>query len=58
MAEPGAAVTKGTLAVLEAMKMQHQITAAVDGRIEAVHVKAGQQLASGDVMVEIKETSA
>ncbi|MBO6776804.1 MAG: biotin/lipoyl-binding protein [Marinibacterium sp.] len=59
MAEPGAAVTKGqTLAVLEAMKMQHQITAAVDGRIEAVHVKAGQQLASGDVMVEIEETSA
>ena len=59
LAEPGATVTKGqTLAVLEAMKMQHQITAAVDGRIEAVHVKAGQQLASGDVMVEIEETSA
>ncbi len=56
-AEVGAQVAKGqTLAVLEAMKMQHQITAPVAGKITAVHVKPGQQLASGDAMIEIEET--
>ncbi|SPJ28038.1 acetyl/propionyl/methylcrotonyl-CoA carboxylase subunit alpha [Falsiruegeria mediterranea] len=56
-AEPGVMVTKGDrLAVLEAMKMQHQITAAVDGTVAAVHVKAGQQLTAGDVMIEIEES--
>ncbi|GAB5438877.1 acetyl/propionyl/methylcrotonyl-CoA carboxylase subunit alpha [Falsiruegeria mediterranea] len=56
-AEPGVTVTKGDrLAVLEAMKMQHQITAAVDGKVAAVHVKAGQQLTAGDVMIEIEES--
>ncbi|WP_305851957.1 acetyl-CoA carboxylase biotin carboxylase subunit [Ruegeria sp. HKCCD8929] len=55
-AAPGASVAKGdTLAVLEAMKMQHQITAAVSGTVREVHVAAGQQLASGDVMIEIDE---
>ncbi|MCG7521825.1 acetyl-CoA carboxylase biotin carboxylase subunit [Ruegeria sp. Ofav3-42] len=56
-AEPGHNVAKGDrLAVLEAMKMQHQITATVNGVITAVHVKEGQQLISGDVMIEIEET--
>ncbi|WP_170336029.1 acetyl/propionyl/methylcrotonyl-CoA carboxylase subunit alpha [Ruegeria arenilitoris] len=56
-AEAGQNVAKGDrLAVLEAMKMQHQITAAVDGVITAVHVETGQQLTSGDVMIEIEET--
>ncbi|MEX0316387.1 MAG: acetyl-CoA carboxylase biotin carboxylase subunit [Ruegeria sp.] len=55
-AAPGASVAKGdTLAVLEAMKMQHQITAAISGTVREVHVVAGQQLASGDVMIEIDE---
>ncbi|MEX0365118.1 MAG: acetyl-CoA carboxylase biotin carboxylase subunit [Ruegeria sp.] len=55
-ATAGASVAKGdTLAVLEAMKMQHQITAAVSGTVREVHVAAGQQLASGDVMIEIDE---
>lgn len=56
-AEPGMTVAKGDcLAVLEAMKMQHQITAAIGGTVAAVHVKAGQQLTAGDVMIEIEET--
>ncbi|MBT3143277.1 3-methylcrotonyl-CoA carboxylase [Phaeobacter gallaeciensis] len=56
-AQPGQTVTKGdTLAVLEAMKMQHQIMAAVDGTVSAVHIKSGQQLTAGDVMIEIEET--
>ncbi|MEX0285975.1 MAG: biotin carboxylase N-terminal domain-containing protein [Paracoccaceae bacterium] len=55
----GDSVTKGqTLAILEAMKMQHQITAGIDGTVEAVHVSAGQQLATGDVMIEIGEDGA
>ncbi|MCV2887824.1 ATP-binding protein [Ruegeria aquimaris] len=53
---PGAQVAKGdTLAVLEAMKMQHQIAAPVAGRIRAVHVKTGQSLAAGDIMIEIED---
>ncbi|WP_170464751.1 acetyl/propionyl/methylcrotonyl-CoA carboxylase subunit alpha [Ruegeria arenilitoris] len=56
-AKPGQVVTKGErLAVLEAMKMQHQITAAVDGVVSAVHVSAGQQLTMGAVMIEIDES--
>ncbi|NDW47836.1 biotin carboxylase N-terminal domain-containing protein [Ruegeria sp. PrR005] len=54
--EPDTRVGKGeTLAVLEAMKMQHQIAAPVAGRIRAVHVKTGQSLAAGDIMIEIEE---
>ncbi|SDC41674.1 acetyl/propionyl/methylcrotonyl-CoA carboxylase subunit alpha [Ruegeria marina] len=54
--ETGALVARGdTLAVLEAMKMQHQIAAPVTGRIKAVHVKPGQSLAAGDAMIEIEE---
>ncbi|AAV93894.1 biotin/lipoyl-binding protein [Ruegeria pomeroyi] len=52
----GAEVAKGqTLAVLEAMKMQHQITAPVAGRVARQHVAPGAQLAAGDVMFEIEE---
>ncbi|MGD9865685.1 MAG: biotin carboxylase N-terminal domain-containing protein [Pseudodonghicola sp.] len=54
LTEAGARVARGdTLAVLEAMKMQHQITAAAAGTVTAVHVRPGQQLTGGDVMIEI-----
>jgi len=56
LAIEGAAVTRGeTLAVLEAMKMEHALTAPRDGVIEAVHAKAGQQVADGDVLVMLVE---
>ncbi|WP_282152026.1 acetyl-CoA carboxylase biotin carboxylase subunit [Ruegeria atlantica] len=56
-ARPGQSVSIGDcLAVLEAMKMQHQITAAVAGVVTFVHVEVGQQLSAGDVMIEIDET--
>jgi 3-methylcrotonyl-CoA carboxylase alpha subunit len=56
LATPGAAVTRGdTLAVLEAMKMEHALTAPRDGIIETVHAKAGQQVADGDVLVMLVE---
>ena len=52
----GQAVAKGdTLAVLEAMKMQHQITAAVSGTVSAIAIATGDQLGSGDLMIEITE---
>ncbi|WP_170418610.1 acetyl-CoA carboxylase biotin carboxylase subunit [Ruegeria atlantica] len=55
-AKLGQSVSKGDcLAVLEAMKMQHQITSAVEGVITFVHVEVGQQLMAGDVMIEIEE---
>ncbi|MEQ9143024.1 MAG: acetyl-CoA carboxylase biotin carboxylase subunit [Parvibaculaceae bacterium] len=50
----GDRVTKGQrLAVLEAMKMQHEILAETDGTVQEVHVEAGQQVPADDVMIEI-----
>ncbi|MFW8595100.1 acetyl/propionyl/methylcrotonyl-CoA carboxylase subunit alpha [Cribrihabitans neustonicus] len=47
----------GTLAVLEAMKMQHQLTAPFDGTVIGVRAKAGQQAAAGEVLIEIEEAA-
>jgi len=56
LAKAGAAVTRGeTLAVLEAMKMEHALVAPRDGVVEAVHASAGQQVADGDVLVMLVE---
>lgn len=42
----GDAVSAGTpLMVVEAMKMEHTITAPVDGVVSELHVRAGQQVA-------------
>ena len=56
LAKIGTQVTRGeTLAVLEAMKMEHALVAPRDGVIEAVHASAGQQVADGDVLVMLVE---
>lgn len=53
--EVGASVSKGDrLAVLEAMKMQHGITAPIDGTVTVIGGKANQQVAAGDVLVVIE----
>ncbi len=39
--------------ILEAMKMQHEILAEVDGTVAAVHATSGQQVAAETVLVEI-----
>jgi 3-methylcrotonyl-CoA carboxylase alpha subunit len=52
----GDTVTKGqTLAVLEAMKMEHALTAPRDGVVETVTVEAGAQVGDGDVLVTLSE---
>jgi geranyl-CoA carboxylase alpha subunit len=52
----GDSIQKGqTLAVLEAMKMQHQITAQRDGTVETVTVQAGDQLTIGALMIALEE---
>jgi propionyl-CoA carboxylase alpha chain len=52
--EPGAAVTEGqTLVVLEAMKMEHRITAPATGTVTEVGVAAGRQVEAGAVLAVI-----
>jgi geranyl-CoA carboxylase alpha subunit len=59
-AKPGDTVVKGQLiVVLEAMKMQHEITAERDGTIDKILVRPGDQVATRQVLVELKaEASA
>lgn len=52
----GDAVTKGQLLViLEAMKMEHRITAPRDGSVEQVHVDVGEQVENGQLLVTLDE---
>ncbi len=51
---PGARVSKGApLAVLEAMKMQHPLTAPFDGRVAALHAEPGKQVTAGDLLIKL-----
>ena len=51
---PGDTVRAGDeVAVMEAMKMEHRLSAGVDGVVAAVHAAAGQQLAAGALVLEI-----
>lgn len=55
----GARVRKGDrLAVLEAMKMQHELTAEVDGRVVLIAATAGAQIAARDLILEIEPEAA
>jgi len=51
---PGQSVAAGTLlVVMEAMKMEHQLTAQHDGTVTAVHAKPGDQVAARKLLVEV-----
>jgi geranyl-CoA carboxylase alpha subunit len=51
----GASVKKGDrLAVLEAMKMQHELTAGIDGRVIRIAASSGSQIAIRDLILEIE----
>ncbi|KJS24762.1 MAG: carbamoyl-phosphate synthase subunit L [Hyphomonadaceae bacterium BRH_c29] len=52
--EAGAEVKRGdTVAVMEAMKMEHALTAPRDGVVETVTGKVGDQVSEGDVLVQL-----
>ncbi len=55
--EVGDQVAQGeSLAMLEAMKMQHEIPAPVGGEVTAIHCKAGAQVAANSLLIEISPT--
>ncbi len=52
--KPGQKVAKGDrLAILEAMKMQHELLAEIDGDIAAIHFEPGVQVAADELLFEI-----
>jgi biotin carboxyl carrier protein len=52
---PGEAVRKGTaLVVIEAMKMQNELLATIDGVVRAIRVKGGETVDRGAVLVELE----
>lgn len=58
-AAPGQAVKKGeTLVILEAMKMEHDVTAPHDGVVREVACEVGQQVDAGTVLVTLEELAA
>jgi 3-methylcrotonyl-CoA carboxylase alpha subunit len=55
LVQAGAAVSKGDpLLVMEAMKMEHTITAPADGTIALIHYAVGDQVAEGESLVAIE----
>ncbi|HEX9395258.1 MAG TPA: acetyl/propionyl/methylcrotonyl-CoA carboxylase subunit alpha [Burkholderiales bacterium] len=55
MAKAGARVAKGdALLVLEAMKMEHTITAPADGVVKEIHYAAGDQVLEGAELVSLE----
>ena len=54
MVSAGEHVVRGQrLAVVEAMKMEHALTAPCDGLVSAVHASVGQQVGEGSVIINI-----
>ncbi|MFT6556276.1 acetyl/propionyl/methylcrotonyl-CoA carboxylase subunit alpha [Sneathiella sp.] len=59
LAEPGQSVTKGqTVAILEAMKMEHEITSKIDGTVKSIAAKADEQVATRALLLEIEPLEA
>ena len=55
VATPGQSVTQGdALVVLEAMKMEHSLTAPRDGEIEEITCATGDQVSDGTILVRLK----
>ncbi|WP_244424640.1 acetyl-CoA carboxylase biotin carboxyl carrier protein subunit [Methylobacterium nodulans] len=52
---PGERVTRGQrLAIVEAMKMEHALTAPADGEVTEVAAEAGAQVAEGARLITIR----
>jgi len=57
LVQPGTTVTAGQLLmVLEAMKMEHEITAPTDGEIRALHFSEGEAVSENDVLVTMQRS--
>ena len=55
MSRPGEPVKKGQpLLILEAMKMEHTITAPADGVVKEIHFAAGEQVLEGAELVTMQ----
>ena len=55
MVKPGAHVAKGeALLILEAMKMEHTITAPADGVVKEIHYAAGEQVLEGAELISLE----
>ena len=55
MVEVGQEVTSGqSVCVLEAMKMENNISAGADGTVTAVNVAVGDGVSTGDVLITIE----
>ena len=53
LVEPGVRVEKGMpLMVMEAMKMEHTMTAPADGHVASFHFQGGDTVGQGDVLLE------
>ena len=51
----GQEVKKGqVLLILEAMKMENEITAPIDGKVAAIYVEVGKSVSAREVMVHIE----
>ena len=56
--KPGDSIKKGALlAIVEAMKMEHAVTAPRDGKIKAVHFAAGDLVPEGAELLALEETA-
>lgn len=54
LVKPGQDIKQGkTLVILEAMKMMNKIVMPANGKIKTVHVKKGDVIAKGRIIVEI-----
>ena len=54
----GEAVTRGKpLVTLEAMKMEHTLTAPFDGQVTEVSAAAGDQVSEGVVLVRLERSN-
>ena len=58
VSEGDAVQTGAVVLVLEAMKMQHTITAPSAGRVTTLNVQPGQQVAAGDVLAVVEGEEA
>ena len=55
LVEPNSRVKEGEpILILEAMKMQNEIITQVSGKIQKIHVKAGDSVAKDEVLMEIE----